>query len=425
LLFHALLQVPGGSLAPLSVTFDATGSRDPDPGDTISFSGHATDAEEGSLPPSALRWSLVLHHCTTPSDCHVHPLQDFPAVDGGSFAAPDHEYPSWLKLSLTVTDSGGLSDEASVRLDPKTVNLTFTSTPVTHLRLAVGAVTLPTPFTRTVIVGSANSVSAPTPQTLISSYSFAKWSDGGARSHTLTAPAAPTTYTAVFVKYLPTYWYLRNSNTTGPYETKIKYGAVGDTPVVGDWNGDGVDTVGTFVNGAWYLRNSNTAGPYETKVVFGATGEIPVVGDWDGDGVDTVGTFKDGVWHLRNSNTTGPSELTAQLGRPGDIPVVGDWNGDGLDTIGVFRAGVWYLRMSSLTSPYVTTKSGLAGDVPLAGDWDGHGTDTIGVFRAGTWYLRMGSITGPYRILTYGKAGERPVVGDWNRDGTDTLGTFK
>jgi hypothetical protein len=140
LLFHALLQVPGGGLAPLSVTFDATGSRDPDPGDTISFSGHATDAEEGSLPPSALRWSLVLHHCTTPSDCHVHPLQDFPAVDGGSFAAPDHEYPSWLKLSLTVTDSGGLSDEASVRLDPKTVNLTFTSTPHhrsiphTHLR---------------------------------------------------------------------------------------------------------------------------------------------------------------------------------------------------------------------------------------------------------------------------------------------------
>jgi glucose/arabinose dehydrogenase/PKD repeat protein len=276
-------------------------------GDTIRFSGHATDAEEGSLPPSALRWSLVLHHCTTPSDCHVHPLQDFPAVDGGSFAAPDHEYPSWLELSLTVTDSGGLSDEASVRLDPKTVNLTFTSTPVTHLRLAVGAATGATPFTRTVIVGSANSVSAPTPQTLTSgSYYFAKWSDGGARSHTVTAPAAPATYTAVFVKYLPTYWYLRNSNTTGPYESKISYGTVGDTPVVGDWNGDGVDT---------------------------------------------VGTFKDGVWHLRNSNTTGPDELTARLGLRGDIPVVGDWNGDGVDTIGVFRAGVWYLRMSSLTSP--------------------------------------------------------------------------
>ena len=42
-------------------------------------------------------------------------------------------------------------------------------------------------------------MSAPTPQTLGgTSYSFGSWSDGGAQTHTITAPAAATTYTATY-----------------------------------------------------------------------------------------------------------------------------------------------------------------------------------------------------------------------------------
>src|SRR3712207_6964394 len=45
-------------------------------------------------------------------------------------------------------------------------------------------------FRSTVIVGSSNGVSAPGPQTLGgTSYGFASWSDGGAQTHTITAPA--------------------------------------------------------------------------------------------------------------------------------------------------------------------------------------------------------------------------------------------
>ena len=36
-------------------------------------------------------------------DCHTHPLQTFPGVASGSFRAPDHEYPSYLNLTLTAT----------------------------------------------------------------------------------------------------------------------------------------------------------------------------------------------------------------------------------------------------------------------------------------------------------------------------------
>jgi PKD repeat protein len=98
-------------------------------GQTISFSGHATDTQDGTLPASALTWAEIVHHCTTPTDCHTHEIQTFNGVASGSFSAPDHAYPCWLELRLTATDSGGLASTASVRLDPKTVVLTFKTNP--------------------------------------------------------------------------------------------------------------------------------------------------------------------------------------------------------------------------------------------------------------------------------------------------------
>jgi glucose/arabinose dehydrogenase len=165
-------------------------------GDVISFSGTATDPQQGSLPASALTWELILHHC--PSNCHEHTLQEYPGVASGSFTAPDHEYPSHLELRLTATDSGGLTDTESIRLDPRTVVLSFQTTPG-GLRLVVNGVAATATFTRTVIIGSTNSVSAISPQTKgKKTYSFSDWSDGGAQTHNIVAPATATTYTARF-----------------------------------------------------------------------------------------------------------------------------------------------------------------------------------------------------------------------------------
>jgi hypothetical protein len=61
------------------------------------------------------------------------------------------------------------------------------------------------------------------------------------------------------------------------------------------------------------------------------------VGDWNGDGKDTIGVFRSGRWFLRNTNTTGVADQTFSYGLPDDVPVVGDWNGDGTTTVGVFR----------------------------------------------------------------------------------------
>jgi glucose/arabinose dehydrogenase len=161
-------------------------------GDPITFSGSATDPNEGALPASRLSWRLVLHHC--PSTCHTHAIQTFDGVTGGSFVAPDHDYPSYLELTLTATDYQGLSSSKSVRLDPLTVLLRFLTAPA-GLELVVGSTATPAPFERTVIVGSHVDVSAPSPQ---AGLLFAAWSNGGVRSQTIVAPAAPTTYTASF-----------------------------------------------------------------------------------------------------------------------------------------------------------------------------------------------------------------------------------
>jgi|Tabmets5t2r1_1033131.scaffolds.fasta_scaffold01850_4 glucose/arabinose dehydrogenase/PKD repeat protein len=163
-------------------------------GDVISFSGSATDAQDGALPPSALTWQLTMQHC--PSNCHSHGIQTFQGVANGTFTAPDHEYPSHLELTLTATDSGGLTDTRTLRLDPRTVVLTFQTTPG-GLQLTVNGVSASASFSRTVIIGSNNSVIAPTPQVKgKKQYVFASWSDGGARTHGVVAPAVATTYTA-------------------------------------------------------------------------------------------------------------------------------------------------------------------------------------------------------------------------------------
>ena len=158
--------------------------------DSFIFSGTATDPQQGTLPGSALHWDIVMQHC--PSNCHPHVITSVDGA-GGSFSTFDHEYPSYIELRLTATDAGGLTDTETLRLDPKTVTLSFASSP-TGLQLTAGGTTQATPFTRTVIQGSRNSISAPSPQ---GQYEFFSWSDGGAIAHDIFANASAT-YTATY-----------------------------------------------------------------------------------------------------------------------------------------------------------------------------------------------------------------------------------
>jgi glucose/arabinose dehydrogenase/PKD repeat protein len=191
------VAIRAGNTAPTATITSPSAGLTWKVGDSIAFAGGASDPDQGSLPGSSLDWTLVMHHC--PSNCHEHVVQSFPGVASGSFVAPDHEYPSYLELRLTATDSGGLTAAQSILLEPKTAVLSFASSP-SGLTLTVNGSSSTTPFSRTVILGSVNGIVAPTPQTLASAtYDFSAWSDGGARAHNITA-SSDRSLTATFTQ---------------------------------------------------------------------------------------------------------------------------------------------------------------------------------------------------------------------------------
>ena len=136
-------------------------------GQTIGFSGSASDFQDGTLPASALTWELILHHCPgDASSCHEHPIQSWVGIASGSFVAPDHDYPASLELRLTAEDSDGLKATVSRDLQPRTAVLTFATKPAGLSLVVGGAEARQAPFSITAIVGSRITISAPLTQTL-------------------------------------------------------------------------------------------------------------------------------------------------------------------------------------------------------------------------------------------------------------------
>jgi hypothetical protein len=123
----------------------------------------------------------------------------------------------------------------------------------------------------------------------------------------------------------------------------FEYGQKGDVAVVGDWNGDGIYTVGIFRNGTWYLDMDGDGRWSDGDVVaeYGQEGDLPVVGDWTGDGITKLGVYRNGKFYLdtNNNRKLDATDKVFELGSPGDKPVVGDWTGDGIDKVGVYQDG--------------------------------------------------------------------------------------
>ncbi|MEX2188836.1 MAG: SdrD B-like domain-containing protein, partial [Pirellulales bacterium] len=72
---------------------------------------------------------------------------------------------------------------------------------------------------------------------------------------------------------------------------------------------------------------------------YGVATDTPVVGDWNGDGVTSIGIFRDGSWRLDvdGDGKWSDADVAVDFGQHGDLPVVGDWNGDGVDDVAVYR----------------------------------------------------------------------------------------
>jgi hypothetical protein len=224
------------------------------------------------------------------------------------------------------------------------------------------------------------------------------------------------------------------------------------TPLVGDWNGDGFDDVGKQV-GTWYRLDLDGDGVWEGNAggdrntsFGGAFGPgLPLVGDWNGDGRDEIGTYvPDSRVFLLDANGNGvwdgaaggdavswlaafaapiPSEGAGQ-------PLVGDWNGDGVDDIGKRVATYVYLDADGdrlWNGPFggdrvqraLTTEP----DGVLVLDWDLDGADEIGTANRLDWGGLGFAIEGLGQVIWLTDLiGGVPLVCDWDGDGGANLG---
>ena len=158
-------------------------------GDVITFSGTATDAEDGTLPASAYTWNIDFLH-----EGHVHPGTPITGVTSGTFTIPTsgHDFSGFTRyrIMLTVTDSSGLQSSQFVTIFPDKVNLTFDTAPG-GLTLYLDGIAHTTPFTYDTLIGfnhddrSARCRPSERPPTR-----SPPGRDGGTQDHIITVPVA-------------------------------------------------------------------------------------------------------------------------------------------------------------------------------------------------------------------------------------------
>jgi subtilisin-like proprotein convertase family protein len=127
------------------------------------------------------------------------------------------------------------------------------------------------------------------------------------------------------------------------------FNVAGALPVAGNFDNNAAngDEIGLYNAGRWALDTNHNfvidaADTFITNNLFGH----PIVGDFDGDGLDDLAVFNNNVFsfNLANDTLTDSADATMIWGYPGvlDRPVAADMDQDGIDDI-----GLWVPRTSA------------------------------------------------------------------------------
>ncbi|MCU0464147.1 MAG: PQQ-dependent sugar dehydrogenase [Anaerolineae bacterium] len=166
-------------------------------GQLITFSGLATDAEDGNINPMRLTWRVDFHH-----DDHSHPfMPDFSGTRDGSFIVPKRGVDNaatnvFYRITLTARDRDGETASTFVDVLPEVVTVTVNSNP-SGLTINLDGQPRTTPFTFDTVAEVGRTISAPLNQSPGGvAHRFAGWDMGGqplpVNNHTLFASADQT-----------------------------------------------------------------------------------------------------------------------------------------------------------------------------------------------------------------------------------------
>ena len=190
----------------------------------------------------------------------------------------------------------------------------------------------------------------------------------------------------------------------------VRWGVMGDQACARDFDGDGITDMAVFRRGTlatdptfWYIRQS-ASGFVQRSVQWGITGDAvgftngdtPVPGDYDGDGKVDIAVYRFGAVAAPDNSfiVLRSSDGAAQFQQWGnfnsDYIAPGDFDGDGKTDFCAVRTGatstvpmVWQILRSSDGAQFYRT-FGISSDRVTQGDYDGDGRTDISVFRAST-----------------------------------------
>ncbi|MCD8109809.1 MAG: hypothetical protein LUE14_06880, partial [Clostridiales bacterium] len=76
----------------------------------------------------------------------------------------------------------------------------------------------------------------------------------------------------------------------------------------------------------YYIKNSIQPGDADTVITFGRRTDVVLVGDWDGDGTDTLAVRRGNIYYIKNTISSGDADTVITYGKSGDMVYVGNWN---------------------------------------------------------------------------------------------------
>lgn len=200
-----------------------------------------------------------------------------------------------------------------------------------------------------------------------------------------------------------------------------------NVPVVGDWNNVGADNLGYFQRrGRGYFVQK--LGQRTVRLRLGRGIDTPLSGDFDGDGRTDIGVRRKRDGHFLLRGADGTVDQTVQMGGQADTGVSGDWNGDGTTEVGIWRPRTSDFRLRLADGTVQSVDLGSTGSLPVTGDFNGDRRTDVAVYDAATstWSMRLRtkSAWAAASSVKAGRTYELPVTGDWNGDNITDLGTW-
>lgn len=219
---------------------------------------------------------------------------------------------------------------------------------------------------------------------------------------------------------------LRRTATSGPPELTFSIPDASTTaaPLIGDWNGDGIDTPALIDGETIYLwdRWHNISLANAVRKLWNQFPYYYGVADWNIDGLSEFTSHENilGQTRFHREIYDFTPEYLYTFGAADGRAIFGDWNADGVITEARYLPTSSTFRITNqLAQDTVTVDAtrvlGPPNSRPFAGDWDGSGQDRIAVYDPVSGMFILDTVSGTTQI-TLGAAAPGVMFGDGFED---------